>query len=66
MAMTLRLPLEEMEALREVALREGRSMNDVARAAISEYVTGRTRRRGEHLMAITAEDSGLLNRLKSS
>jgi hypothetical protein len=40
-------------------------MNDVARAAISEYVTRRRRRRDEHLASIIAEDAELLSRLGS-
>jgi predicted transcriptional regulator len=38
MAMTLRLTPEETEALRRRAQRERRSMQDVARQAIREYV----------------------------
>lgn len=38
MAMTLRLTDEEAAALRERARREGRSMQDVARAAVREYI----------------------------
>ncbi len=41
MAMTLRLTDDETEALRARAKREGRSMQDVARGAIREYI-GRT------------------------
>lgn len=41
MAMTLRLTDEESEALRVQAEREGRSMQDVARAAVREYVARR-------------------------
>lgn len=63
MAMTLRLTDEETEALRETARREHRSMQDVARSAIAEYVAGRARRRDEHLRAIIAEDAELLRRL---
>jgi predicted transcriptional regulator len=63
MAMTLRLTPAETEALREMAQREGRSMQEVARAAISEYVTRRTERRDEHLAKILAEDAELLDRL---
>ena len=36
--MTLRLTDEETDALRQRARREGRSMQDVARAAVREYV----------------------------
>jgi predicted transcriptional regulator len=63
MAMTLRLTAAEAEALRETARREHRSMQDVARAAIGEYVQRRTRRREEHLAAIVREDAELLGRL---
>jgi predicted transcriptional regulator len=38
MAMTLRLTDAETEALRQRAQREGRSMQDVARAAVREYI----------------------------
>ena len=38
MAMTLRLTIEETEALRAQADAEGRSMQEVARAAVREYV----------------------------
>jgi predicted transcriptional regulator len=43
MAMTLRLDDEEMEALRRRAHHEGRSMQDVARQAVREYVESRSR-----------------------
>jgi hypothetical protein len=38
MAMTLRLTDDETEALRQRAQREGRSMQDVVRAAVREYI----------------------------
>lgn len=38
MAMTLRLNPDESDALRAQATAEGRSMNDVARAAVREYL----------------------------
>jgi hypothetical protein len=38
MAMTLRLTDDETDALRRRAQREGRSMQDVARAAVREYI----------------------------
>jgi hypothetical protein len=44
MAMTLRLTDDEADALRRRAELEGRSMQDVARAAVREYV-GRTSER---------------------
>lgn len=63
MPMTLRLTAEETEALREAARREHRSMQEIARLAIAEYVTRRTRRRDEHLAVIVHEDAELLRRL---
>jgi predicted transcriptional regulator len=44
MAMTLRLTDDEAEALRQRAQREGRSMQDVARAAVREYIDRTSRR----------------------
>jgi plasmid stability protein len=43
MAMTLRLTDAEAEALRVRAESEGRSMQDVARAAVREYVESHSR-----------------------
>jgi predicted transcriptional regulator len=63
--MTLRLTAAETEALRETARREHRSMQEVARSAIHEYLTRRTRRRDEHLATIVREDAELLRRLGS-
>lgn len=65
MPMTLRLTPEETAALRETARREQRSMQSVAREAISAYVSSRARRRDEHLARIVAEDAELLRRLGS-
>lgn len=61
--MTLRLSDEQTEALRETAEREGRSMQDVARAAIEEYVGHRARVRDEILDQVMERDAGLLARL---
>jgi len=44
MAMTLRLTDDEAEALRLRAQREGRSMQEIARAALREYVDRPSRR----------------------
>jgi predicted transcriptional regulator len=44
MAMTLRLSNDESEALRERAVREGRSMQEVARSAVREYIDRTSRR----------------------
>jgi len=43
MAMTLRLAHDETEALRQRAELEHRSMQDVARQAIREYIEGHSR-----------------------
>jgi hypothetical protein len=43
MAMTLRLTDEEAEALRSRAQREARSMQDVARQAVREYIESHSR-----------------------
>jgi hypothetical protein len=44
MAMTLRLSDDEADALRRRARREGRSMQEVARAAVREYIDRTSRR----------------------
>jgi len=44
MAMTLRLTDDDAEALRAQAAAEGRSMQDVAKSAVREYVDRRARR----------------------
>jgi hypothetical protein len=44
MAMTLRLSEDETDALRQRAQREGRSMQEVARAAVREYIERTSRR----------------------
>jgi plasmid stability protein len=44
MAMTLRLDEQETEALRRRADREGRSMQDVARQAVRDYIERTSKR----------------------
>lgn len=44
MAMTLRLDEQETEALRRRAQREGRSMQEVAREALRDYIERTSRR----------------------
>jgi predicted transcriptional regulator len=44
MAMTLRLTDDETQALRERARREGRSMQEVAREAVRDYIDRTSRR----------------------
>ncbi|MBK9740444.1 MAG: ribbon-helix-helix protein, CopG family [Actinobacteria bacterium] len=63
MAMTLRLSDEESAALRERAELEGRSMQEVAREAISVYVSGRPERLRAAIHKVAAEDAELLDRL---
>lgn len=63
MAMTLRLDDDELAALRAVAEREHRSMQDVAREAIRQYVTARSRRRDDAITQVLREDGPLLDRL---
>jgi hypothetical protein len=61
--MNLRLSDEETAALRQKAAEEGRSMQEVARAAIREYTSDRP----AHLRAIAEQirdqDAELLERL---
>jgi len=63
MAMTLRLTDEESEALRARAESEGRSMQDVARTAIRDYIAGREGRLQDAIARIRTEDAELLERL---
>jgi predicted transcriptional regulator len=61
MAMTLRLTDEEAQALREYAENAGRSMQDVAREAIRDFVTEKAKRRDAILARIVREDAELLD-----
>lgn len=61
--MTLRLTDEEAQALREYAEANGRSMQEVAREAIRDYIAERRSRREQALARIVAEDSELLDLL---
>jgi hypothetical protein len=63
MAMNLRLTDAEAEALRRKAEHEGRSMQEVARAAIGEYVSDRPQRLRSAVERIRTEDAELLDRL---
>lgn len=66
--MTLRLTDEETEALRAQAEREERSMQDVARAAVREYVTrrGDDRLVDDELHFVVTRYSDALRRLGES
>ena len=63
MAMNLRLSKAETEALRGKAAEEGRSMQEVARAAIAEYVRDRPARLRTGIQRVRTEDTELLERL---
>ncbi len=62
-AMNLRLTDAETEALRRKAEQEGRSMQEVARAAIAEYVSDRPARLRAAIERVRNEDAELLARL---
>lgn len=61
--MTLRLSDDEAAVLRARAVREGRSMNDVARAAIADYCSDHRTRVRELAQRVVREDAELLDRL---
>jgi hypothetical protein len=63
MAMNLRLTDAESEALRAKADAEGRSMQEVARAAIAHYVSERPLRLRDAIERVRDEDRELLERL---
>lgn len=61
--MNLRLTDAEAEALRRKAEQQGRSMQEVARAAITEYVSDRPDRLKAAIERVRDEDAELLARL---
>lgn len=61
--MTLRLTDDEARALRAYAEQSGRSMQDVAREAIRDFVTEKAKRRDAILARIVREDAELLDLL---
>lgn len=63
MAMNLRLTEAETDALRRKAAEEGRSMQEVARAAIADYVSDRPGRLRAAIERVRTEDAELLDRL---
>lgn len=63
MAMNLRLTDAEIDALRVKAEQEGRSMQEVARAAIAQYVSERPQRLRAAIDRVRTEDRELLERL---
>jgi len=63
MAMNLRLTDVEADALRRKAAEEGRSMQEVAKSAIADYVSGRPERLRAAIERVRTEDAELLDRL---
>lgn len=63
MAMNLRLTESETDALRAKAEQEGRSMQEVARTAIAQYISDRPQRLHGAIQRVVAEDRELLERL---
>lgn len=63
MAMNLRLTEAESEALRAKAEQEGRSMQEVARTAIAQYVSDRPERLRAAIERVRTGDEELLDRL---
>lgn len=61
--MNLRLSDLEAEALRRKAAEEGRSMQEVAKSAIADYVSGRPERLRAAIERVRVEDAELLDRL---
>lgn len=61
--MNLRLSARETEALRRKATEEGRSMQQVARAAIAEYTSDRPDRLRAAIDRVRTENAELLERL---
>jgi predicted transcriptional regulator len=63
MAMNLRLTDAEADALRRKAEEEGRSMQEVAKAAIADYVSARPQRLRAAIEKVRTQDAELLDRL---
>ena len=63
MAMNLRLSAAETDELRARAEQEGRSMQEVARTAIAQYVADRPQRLRSAIDRVRMEDDELLDRL---
>jgi hypothetical protein len=61
--MNLRLTDDEIDALRRKAEEEGRSMQEVARTAIAQYVSQRPQRLSAAIERVRTEDAELLSRL---
>ena len=61
--MNLRLTDDEMSVLRARAEKEGRSMQEVARTAINEYLVERPARLRAAIDRVRTEDAELLDRL---
>jgi len=62
-SVTVSLSEEEVQALRRTAEKEGRTPEEVVRAAVREYTSGWRRERERLVDAILAEDVKMLRRL---
>ncbi len=63
MAMTLRLDEKQTEDLRRCADEEGRSMQEVAKRAIEQYISKRDQRLASAITLVATRDAELLDRL---
>lgn len=63
MEMNLRLSDQQAQALRERAAQDGKSMQEVARAAIAAYVSRRSERLDAAISRVRNEDADLVDRL---
>lgn len=61
--MNLRLTDAEADALRRKAEEEGRSMQEVAKVAIADYVSARPQRLRAAIEKVRTQDAELLDRL---
>ncbi len=61
--MNLRLSDTQAEGLRRKAAEEGRSMQEVAKSAIADYVSGRPKRLRAVIEKVRTEDAELIDRL---
>ena len=63
MAMTLRLDDSMMDQLRDRAQSEGRSMQDIVKQALEQYLSDRSSRLSEAISLVATRDAELLERL---
>lgn len=63
MAMTLRLNEDDHERLREIAQRQGLSMQEVVHSALQQYFARHEEFRAKHVRRFLSEDAELLDLL---